>query len=321
MSRYYGCLPKAHDSRDFLFRAPQPYAGAFVDLSAGFPEAPYDQGQLGSCVSQGTAAILDYARAKQGLAPIRRPARLFIYWEGRKIEGSPAGQDTGLQVRDGLAVVSKFGAPPEDTDWPYDISTFAHAPSAKAVADALLDEAVKFGAVQQGGIDAAIASGYPVVFGFEVFESFESQAVADTGVMPVPKPGERSLGGHCVVCVSTVEDGRNIPHGIPGVAYRRVRNSWGAGWGDGGYFWMPASIMDDPNASSDFWVLTGVSDPHGPTPPTPPVPPAPFPGALVAAVTALAGDPKVATFLGRAHIGVNLDVADHLKAILAAPRA
>lgn len=320
MTRAYGCLPKTPDTRDYLFRAPQPYAGAFVDLSAGFPEDPYDQGQLGSCVSNGTAAILDYARAKQGLTPVKRPARLFIYWQGRKLEGAPADQDTGLQVRDGLTAVAKFGAPPEDTDWPYDVATFAHAPSAKAVTDALLDEAVKFGAVQQTDIDATIASGFPVVFGFEVFESFESQAVATTGVMPVPKPGERSLGGHCVVAVSTVKDGKDIPGAIPGVWYRKVRNSWGTGWGLGGYFWMPASVMDGA-ASSDFWVLTGVSDPHVPTPPPPPGPVAPFPGVLVAAVQALADDPQVVAWLQRAHAGAALKAARRVATVLAAPRA
>jgi C1A family cysteine protease len=269
----YGRLPKTPDARDYRFRAPRRYTGAFVDLTDGFPEPPYDQGQLGSCVSNGTAAILDYARAKQGLPPLKRPSRLFVYYNGRVRGGYPIGEDTGLEVRDGLAVVSKDGAPPEDADWPYDVARFTDKPPAQAYLDGVKDVAVKFGAVDQGDIDATIASGYPLVFGFSVRESFEGDELARTGIMPVPQPGEQEVGGHCVVVVSTAIDGREIG-GIAGKRYRKVRNSWGTDWGQGGYFWMPVEVMDSADAS-DFWVLTTVSDPHGPTPPNPPEPPNP----------------------------------------------
>ena len=93
--------------------------------------------------------------------------------------------------------------------------------------------------------------------------------------------------------------------------------------------WVPASGaapsgLDLHALGAEFAAITGQPNPFpAPVPPTPPTPPGPpqFPGALVAAVTALARDPKVAVFLQRAHIGVNADVADHLRAVLAAPRA
>ena len=323
-ARYYGRLPKTEDPRDYRFTPPRAYTGAFVDLSAGFPQAPYDQGQLGSCVSNGTAGILDFARKKQGLTPEDCPARLFIYYVGRVITNQPINQDTGLQIRDGLTVVNKYGAPPE-TDWPYNIAEFAVQPPTGAYADAILDEAVAYGAVADGNIDATIASGYPVVIGFDVYESFESDAVAASGIMPVPKPGEQNVGGHCVVAVSTPIDGSKVG-GIAGILYRKCRNSWGTSWGQAGYFYMPVSVMDSSEAS-DFWVLTKVSDPNVPTPtptttPTPTPTPVPsFPGALVAAVTAAAGDPKVARFLAERHLLTpDQAAAAHLAAILAQPR-
>ena len=46
-----------------------------------------------------------------------------------------------------------------------------------------------------------LAAGYPFVFGFTVYESFESQAVAKTGDVPMPRPGEQVLGGHAVLAV------------------------------------------------------------------------------------------------------------------------
>lgn len=268
MTRYaYGRLDRTDDSRDHAFRAPAPYSGSFVDLTSGFPVAPRDQGQLGSCVSHGVGGAVEYARAKDGL-PLVDPARLFVYWWGRHDGGYPIDQDTGLEVRDGLQAVHAHGAPPE-TDYPYMIDRFAETPSSTADADGGRDVAVVYGAVDPGGVDDAIASGYPVVHGFDVYPGFESDQTAETGIVPMPDAGEQSIGGHCTVIVSTPVDGAKIG-GRPGVPYRKHRNSWGVGWGVGGYYWAPVAYTT--KYGSDYWVLTHMSDPNPPVPPTPPGP-------------------------------------------------
>jgi C1A family cysteine protease len=94
-----------------------------------------------------------------------------------------------------------------------------------------------------------LASGYPFVFGFTVYESFESQEVAKTGKAPMPKPGEQVLGGHAVVAVG-YDDGQQC---------FIVRNSWGLKWGMKGYFTLPYGYLTDLNLSNDFWSIRLVS--------------------------------------------------------------
>ncbi|HBN08566.1 MAG TPA: hypothetical protein DD435_07915 [Cyanobacteria bacterium UBA8530] len=57
--------------------------------------------------------------------------------------------------------------------------------------------------------------------------------VASTGIMPMPKPSEQVFGGHAVLAVG-YDDAKKV---------LIVRNSWGSGWGDKGYFYMPYDNM------------------------------------------------------------------------------
>jgi C1A family cysteine protease len=94
-----------------------------------------------------------------------------------------------------------------------------------------------------------LAEGFPFIFGFTVYESFESDAVASTGVAPMPGPGERVLGGHAVLAVGYDDADQRF----------LVRNSWGTKWGNGGYFTMPYAYLTERNLSSDFWTLRTVA--------------------------------------------------------------
>lgn len=85
---------------------------------------------------------------------------------------------------------------------------------------------------------------WPVLMGFTVYESFESDTVAQTGVY-VPKKGERSLGGHEVKLIGyDIGDVPTLrPQGCPKAVL--VQNSWGSAWGLGGYFWADLAVLDD----------------------------------------------------------------------------
>jgi C1A family cysteine protease len=91
-----------------------------------------------------------------------------------------------------------------------------------------------------------LASGYPFVLGFTVYDSFESDAVAKTGVVPMPARRENVLGGHAVLAVGYDDKQSRL----------RMRNSWGRAWGVKGYFTMPYAYLFDDNLSDDFWKIT-----------------------------------------------------------------
>ncbi len=242
----FGWIPDLPDQRDHLYSAPlRQLAGlpVCVDLTSQCP-AVYDQGQLGSCTANAIGAAVEFDRMKQGL-PDFIPSRLFIYWNERNMEGT-VQSDSGAQIRDGIKSVAKQGACPE-TDWPYDISRFTEKPSGQAYADAKLDRAVSYQRVAQNlnQMKGCLASGYPFVFGFTVYESFESDEVAQTGHAPMPASGEQTVGGHAVLAVGYDDASQ----------WLTVRNSWGDGWGMKGYFTLPYAYVTQSSLAADFWTI------------------------------------------------------------------
>lgn len=244
--RNYGWQPDLPDKRDYLFRkvmAPLP-AAAKSDLRH-FASPIEDQGSLGSCCGNGSVAVLEYNQiaAGKGLVDL---SRLFAYYSGRLIEGTTA-TDSGCQIRDVVKGLATYGVPPEST-WPYVISDFAKRPTPAAYSQALPWVIRDYSRViTLNDLRVALTQGHPVVFGFTVHESFESDAVAKTGIMPMPKKNERVLGGHCVVAFGHDDSKKQVI----------CRNSWGPGWGDKGYFYMPYAYISNRNLADDFWVIRG----------------------------------------------------------------
>lgn len=246
----YGWIPQLPDLRDARLSVPATTAlPSQVDLS-GRPDMPpvYDQGQLESCTANAIAAAVDYDNHVQ-TQQFLTPSRMWIWYQERVIENT-VNQDVGAQVRDGAKVVASLGVCPE-SDWPYVPAAFAQPPPQKDFTDALGDRVLTYAAVPQNlwSLKGVLAGGRPVVFGFTVYSAFESQQVATTGIVPMPSPGDTTAGGHAVVLVGYND----------AVDRFRVRNSWGAGWGQEGYFEMPYLYVTSASLASDFWAMQTVS--------------------------------------------------------------
>ena len=248
MRMQYGWLPDLPDYRDHRYAAPRKVLAKLprkVDLRAHCPPV-LDQGELGACTAHAIANAHRYDQIRQKARNAFLPSRLFIYYNERVMERT-VGEDAGAMIRDGIKSIAKQGACPENL-WSYDIRKFTRKPPAKAYREAERHQAISYQRVERSltQMKGCLAAGTPFVFGFSVYESFESPRVARTGNMPMPGRGERSLGGHAVLAVG-YDDAKQV---------FTVMNSWSERWGDKGYFYMPYAYLADTNLADDLWAIT-----------------------------------------------------------------
>lgn len=247
INRKYGWAPDLPDHRDHLYSAPQPILAKLPpkkDLRSGCPPV-YDQGQLGSCTANAISGAVQFDQKKQAVTTFM-PSRLFIYYNERDMEHS-VNSDAGAQIRDGVKSVADLGVCPE-TEWPYDINKFADKPTAKCYTDAKKCQAVGYQRLDSSNLNqlkGCIASGFPFVFGFTVYDAFESAEVAKTGVLNLPGPKEKVQGGHAVLAVGYDDGAQRFT----------VRNSWGKDWGIKGYFTIPYTYLTTTDLADDFWTI------------------------------------------------------------------
>jgi C1A family cysteine protease len=242
--RGMGWRPELPDQRDIKFGFRAVTIPDKLDLRTNVCMPPIvDQGQLGSCTANAATACYEFEAQKQGEPPSAR-SRLFIYYNERAIEGT-IQWDAGAYIRDAFKTMNKEGAPPE-TLWPYTISKFARRPTQKSYQSGLARQALLYQTVPQDAtaIMAAVALNQLVEIGFTVYSSFFD--IGPDGMMKMPALSEQVQGGHAVCVVGFDQTAR----------VWIIRNSWGTGWGDHGYFYMPFEYLLTPSLSTDFWLCS-----------------------------------------------------------------
>lgn len=242
MKRKYGWHHSLPDARDLRHEPKLGVAPSFVpSLTKTIPA--YDQGQLGSCTGNGCARVDQYAHIAQGFQDKKTPSRLFIYYFAR----TDKKVDSGASVRNAFKVLRNQGAP-DEIAWPYRIGKFAVEPTAYAKNLAIKRTVYEYAGIPMNvdAIRATLAQGYPIVFGFTVFDSFEGPKIAYDGLMAMPVKNERIVGGHCTVIDGYDDKSRNGDF--------NVVNSWGPAWGLNGSFKMPYDFL---GYCSDGWIARG----------------------------------------------------------------
>jgi len=230
----YANLPTAQFNSD-LFGSPYnaPVLPSSIDLSSNFP-IPGDQGQQNSCVGWATAyALKSYQeRLEMGWLlntkeHVFSPA--FVY---NQING---GEDNGSSMIEALELIRDKGAATLAT-MPYDVNDYTTQPNYQATQEAAKYKAIGFQKLNDIlSIKSALANRSPVIAGISLYDSIYS-------VREVYNSATGSyLGGHAIT-ITGYDDNKY------GGAFKII-NSWGQGWGDNGYFWMPYAFATSSHST------------------------------------------------------------------------
>lgn len=209
----------------------------------------FDQENLSSCTANALTTAHQICQQQQG-HKIFEPSRLFLHHNALSLI-SNIGVDNGVTISLAFSALEKYGVCPEEM-WPYITAYAPDKPSENCYDDGVFHRAIKSKPLGQNvsALTSFLASKRPFVFGIYARESFESEEAIQTGVIPIPKKGEKILYEHAVVAV-----GFN-----PGFII--FQNCMGSGWGDQGYGYMPFDFIANPKNASNFWGLIEVNHPH-----------------------------------------------------------
>lgn len=242
------------DKRDWLLAAPP--AAALIPPAAQLDMSlvpVFDQLSIGSCTANAGCSMVAYLDGlDDGVSRVY--SRLYLYARTRQLEGIELSEDSGAYIRDVFKALRGDGVCLE-SEWPYGSGrAYVLEPDDRATSAALLHQAkFYYRCPSLRTIRASIAHGFPVEVGFDVPTSMFDAATEASGEVRYPDRADAFDGGHAILLVG-YDDARMVGKDQGAL---RFRNSWGAGWGDGGDGWLPYKFFEEGHAS-DAWSLRSV---------------------------------------------------------------
>jgi hypothetical protein len=208
-----------------------------------------DQEDTNSCTANAVAGAYEYLVKRYMGEKAYDVSRLFIYYNARALdEESEAMEDEGSAI--GLAIegLKQYGACSEET-WPFDSGSVNEEPSADAYEEAsqFVIEETELVPTDLNAWRRCLAEGYPIIFGLSLYNSFDNHR--RKGLVSLPSEAESARGthsGHAMLCVGYSDTDKVFI----------VRNSWGHGWGDKGYCYIPYRyIINEKWNGGDSWII------------------------------------------------------------------
>lgn len=204
-----------------------------------------DQRSTNSCVANAVVGALELLQRKESHSS-QDLSRSFVYFNSRKLHNFEH-HDKGTLVHFAMAAIIAHGIC-EERLWPFSEVTINDPPTEACFANAQNYRGVEFALVQKGTpLTHVLARGLPLVIAVKLpREAYD--IAARTGTMQLPEGGGGAThqhGNHAMAVVGYDLDQK---------AYL-VRNSWGQGWAQGGYFWMPFAIFDAVSFDGQTWAI------------------------------------------------------------------
>ncbi len=254
-----GCLPDTPDPRDLILAPAPTILPKQIDYTAEMGPIR-NQNPEGTCVGHAAVAVKEFHEKRQYGTYIELSER-FIYELAQHYDEWPGSDYEGSSVRGAMKALHKHGVC-EEYYWPYQPFSPPN-PKPPGLKHGAFENAFKYrilGYRSLGGLDhetgrfrvnlrsvrrAVVESG-PVAMSFDLYDGkwFE---VGGDGIIDGSGVDKDLDGGHAICIVGYDDDSGRF----------KIRNSWGASYGDNGYCYISYGYAQKTCVSAwTAWDLT-----------------------------------------------------------------